>query len=56
MPDDLQHLADVLADADRAHTADVDVLDRLTDDQVDYLAHLDEVEDPDTDGIEPRCV
>lgn len=52
----LDRLAAILADADRDHVNDIDALDQLDDDQLAYLAHVDELPDPDSDGLEGRCV
>lgn len=45
-------ILDDLEAAREDYVADVKTLDDLADDQVDYLSRLDEVEDPDTDGLE----
>jgi len=50
-------IPDDLAAAAAAHEADVEALADLDDDQLDYLARLDEVYDPVTAGVEnTRCV
>lgn len=54
--DPLTRLAQVLDDADRARADELDRLVDLDDDQVDYLAHVDERPDPASDGLEGRCV
>jgi hypothetical protein len=41
-----------LAFARLERLADLVNLDRLAQDQIDYLAHVDELEDPVTDGID----
>lgn len=57
MPDDLDRLASVLADADAERETDIAMLDEFGGDELDYLARLGELEDPATDGVEnERCV
>lgn len=43
---------DPLAEARRQREADLLKLDDMDDDELDYLARVDELEDPLTDGIE----
>lgn len=52
----LDHLAEVLADADREHAAEVEALEDLEPDQVEYLAAVADRRDAITDGLEGRCV
>lgn len=57
MPDgDLDLLASVLEDAALERATDVDMLDALHPDEVDYLAQVGDLGDPATDGLEGRCV
>lgn len=56
-PDDLDELVCALGEAEADRQADVTALGGLTAEQLDYLARVDELEDPATDGVEnPRCV
>lgn len=50
--DDVLELAAVLAEAEAEHALDLDHLAELDPDEVEYLGRVDELEDPETDGIE----
>lgn len=50
--DDVARLAAVLADAEAEHALDVDHLAEMSPEEVAYLAHVDELEDPVSDGVE----
>lgn len=53
---ELERLADVLAGADHSRAADIEELTDLDPDQLEYLAHVDELPDPVSDGLEmDRC-
>lgn len=56
MPEDLDQLAAVLDQADLERATDVEMLDALGDDELDYLAAVGDLADPVTDGIEGECV
>lgn len=56
MSDDLQAVADALAQADAEHSADVGRLADLSEDEIAYLAGAEELEDPETDGLEVDCI
>lgn len=54
--DQVERLAATLDAADTARGADIAALDDLSDDEVDALAAAGDLPDPDTDGIEGRCI
>jgi hypothetical protein len=43
---------DYLESAQAERAADIDALADMTDDQLDYLARIDELPDPITDGLD----
>lgn len=55
--EDIAALADVLVGADADRAGDLEVVAAMSDGEQSYLARVDELEDPATDGIEnERCV
>lgn len=54
--DDVEYLVTVLEEAERQRAEDVDRLRLLGTRELSYFEHLGQLDDPDTDGLEGKCV
>ena len=56
MEPDLAAVAEALAAADAEHAADIDRLAGMDEAALSYLAGVETLPDPDSDGIEADCI
>lgn len=52
----LEHLSQVLAEAESDHAEDVERLSEMSEEELAYLANAETLEDPETDNLAVDCV